>query len=224
MVSVPPSLEPIRTYFDRASELKSQHPFVAHYVRLFGMELAMKLRHNDAGPFLLDQARRVAHCSRAHCAQRELLSGLFSQMEQLEKEKVQIKPPKIRVAAPAASAAPARGQASATATAAVSPAAEYSKAQDAEAAAPAPVTPTHEANKAGETSCAPFPFAPHPPGKWLVRTPVRLAREAWLSGLVRWCLHLEDERLGCARSVARGPCRSAARSAARGSRRGHAAC
>ena len=132
MVSVPPSLEPIRTYFDRASELKSQHPFVAHYVRLFGMELAMKLRHNDAGPFLLDQARCVAHCSRAHCAQCELRSGLFSQMEQLEKEKVQIKPPKIRVAAPAASAAPACGQ---SATAAVSPAAESSKAQDAEAAA-----------------------------------------------------------------------------------------
>ena len=53
--SVPASLGPVSTYFERSDELKRSHPFAAHHLRLFGVELAMKMKRADAGHFLLAQ-------------------------------------------------------------------------------------------------------------------------------------------------------------------------
>jgi hypothetical protein len=39
----PPSLLGVRTYFLRAEELKLSRPYVAHRIRLFAVELAMKV-------------------------------------------------------------------------------------------------------------------------------------------------------------------------------------
>ena len=53
----------------RADELSSSHSFVAYHLRMFGVELSMKMKGRDAGPFLL------------------------AQMELLEQEKGKVKPP-----------------------------------------------------------------------------------------------------------------------------------
>ena len=53
--AVPPSLAPCATYFDRATELAGPYPFVSHQLRLFGIEIAMKMPHPDAGRFLMAQ-------------------------------------------------------------------------------------------------------------------------------------------------------------------------
>ena len=41
---LPPSLEPLRIYLDRANELKSAKPLVAHHVRMYAMQIGMALR------------------------------------------------------------------------------------------------------------------------------------------------------------------------------------
>ena len=91
--ALPASLEPVRPYFDRAAELAASQPMVAHHLRVFGMQLAMKIRHADAGAFLM------------------------AVIELLEKEKqagLPLPPPKTimrPVAAPAPAPAPAPVQA-----------------------------------------------------------------------------------------------------------------
>ena len=54
----PPLLAPCSTYFDRAEELKAVQPFVSHHLRLFGVEMCMKMAGHgqaEAGRFLLAQ-------------------------------------------------------------------------------------------------------------------------------------------------------------------------
>jgi hypothetical protein len=68
-MSVPYSLQPLETYFTRANELSGPHPYVAHHLRLFAVELAMKMKGPDANQFLL------------------------TQMDILEKEKGTVEPP-----------------------------------------------------------------------------------------------------------------------------------
>ena len=55
MTATPASLGPVCTYFERADELKKAYPFAANQLRLFGVELAMKMKHADAGRFLMAQ-------------------------------------------------------------------------------------------------------------------------------------------------------------------------
>mmetsp|Transcript_23508 Transcript_23508/g.60074 ORF Transcript_23508/g.60074 Transcript_23508/m.60074 type:complete len:335 (+) Transcript_23508:66-1070(+) len=59
MSAMPHSLQPLETYFTRANELNGAHPFVAHHLRLFGFELAMKMKGNDAGSFLLAEMEKL---------------------------------------------------------------------------------------------------------------------------------------------------------------------
>mmetsp|Transcript_1270 Transcript_1270/g.3409 ORF Transcript_1270/g.3409 Transcript_1270/m.3409 type:complete len:234 (-) Transcript_1270:651-1352(-) len=55
-VPCPQSLLGVKTYFLRADELaKGGKPYVAHRLRKFGIELAMKVKGPDAGPYLLRQ-------------------------------------------------------------------------------------------------------------------------------------------------------------------------
>ena len=68
-MSLPYSLQPLDTYFTRADELSGPHPYVAHHLRLFAVELAMKMKGPDANQFLL------------------------TQMDILEKEKGSVEPP-----------------------------------------------------------------------------------------------------------------------------------
>jgi hypothetical protein len=68
-MSIPYSLQPLETYFTRANELSGPHPYVAHHLRLFAVELAMKMKGPDANQFLL------------------------TQMDILEKEKGTVEPP-----------------------------------------------------------------------------------------------------------------------------------
>jgi len=83
----PPSLAPLAPYFDRAAELQTSQPMAAHYVRVFAMQLALKLKQKDANA-----------------------SGfLMALMELLEKEKaagLPLPPPKV-VTRPAPAPAPA---------------------------------------------------------------------------------------------------------------------
>ena len=55
--TAPASIAPTSTYFERANELKAVQPFVAHHIRLFGLEMAMKMsnKSTDAQRFLLSQ-------------------------------------------------------------------------------------------------------------------------------------------------------------------------
>ena len=58
MPTAPPAIAPCSTYFERADELKGVQPFVAHHLRLFGVEMAMKMAGHgqaDAGRFLIAQ-------------------------------------------------------------------------------------------------------------------------------------------------------------------------
>ena len=54
-MAIPDSMMTVCTYFDRATELQTSHPYVANRIRMFGMEQAMKLRHKDAGRYLMAQ-------------------------------------------------------------------------------------------------------------------------------------------------------------------------
>ncbi|EOD24894.1 Vps20-associated 1-like protein B [Emiliania huxleyi CCMP1516] len=40
----PPALEPMRVYLDRSRELQAAKPIVAHYLRVFAMNIALQLR------------------------------------------------------------------------------------------------------------------------------------------------------------------------------------
>ena len=57
VMAVPLAIAPCATYFLRADEMKAVQPFVAHHLRLFGVEMAMKMSSRDAaaGRFLLTQ-------------------------------------------------------------------------------------------------------------------------------------------------------------------------
>ena len=57
-MAAPLSIAPCSTYFERANELKAVQPFVSHHLRLFGVEMAVKMaghRQPEAGRFLLAQ-------------------------------------------------------------------------------------------------------------------------------------------------------------------------
>uniref|UniRef100_A0A7S2GTW5 DUF676 domain-containing protein n=1 Tax=Haptolina brevifila TaxID=156173 RepID=A0A7S2GTW5_9EUKA len=54
-MTTPAALGPVCTYFERADELKKAYPFAANQLRLFGVELAMKMKKPDAGRFLMAQ-------------------------------------------------------------------------------------------------------------------------------------------------------------------------
>jgi len=56
MAGTPDAILPCATYFQRADELKGVQPFVAHQLRLFGVEMAMKMSgRSEAGRFLMTQ-------------------------------------------------------------------------------------------------------------------------------------------------------------------------
>jgi hypothetical protein len=82
-MNIPNSLEPLRTYFERARDLAPGHPYAAQFINIFAANLAMKTKGRDAGQFMLN---------------------LMDEMEAVRAKKIQ--PPMVRPPAPAAPAAP----------------------------------------------------------------------------------------------------------------------
>lgn len=134
----PPSLLGVRTYFLRADELKLSRPYVAHRLRLFAVELAMKvpLPARRQAAIVLQHVPRLLGRGRSNywrpAPRSRQVKGpdagrfLMGQLEALEQEKAAgIPPPMIRkrglagsdkpvvVAAAPAAAAPAASAAAA---------------------------------------------------------------------------------------------------------------
>ena len=154
----PASLAALAPYLDRAAELQASQPMAAHYVRVFAMQLALKLkqvpwlrppppRHRaqhqlpHQHPVLFRRARPRAqlHLALALALQKDASASAFlmALMEQLEKEKaagLPLPPPKIITrSAPAPAPAPAPVPAPAPA-----PESAAAAAEEAAAAAAAP--------------------------------------------------------------------------------------